>query len=381
MRAVRGMMLVLFLLLLSFLLPQPAAAPIALPPARVTVATVPVATTTLQVASSTPNTTEPDFDNPKTPATPAREPEQSAQVPKIEKVEDLKITLNQAIESFNQQAAAQPGSINDRVRGALINILCTTESGGPFNSISSSGVIIDPRGVILTNAHVAQYFLLSEFVTCSIRTGSPAVPAYYAELLFIPPSWIEKNAEKIDDERPTGNGEHDYALLRITGATEPEVSLPPQFPFLLTALYYPTPGTDVLVAGYAAGFLGGISVQKELYASSAFSKIGEVYTYGTTTADLFSVGGTIVAQQGSSGGAVATTDGTLIGTIATASIGETTGTSDLRAIATAYIVRDFEQERGKSLESLLSSNLGFEAALFEQLYAPALREALLAVFF
>ena len=46
--------------------------------------------------------------------------------------------------------------LNLKARRALVNILCTTKRGGLFSPISGSGVFIDPRGVILTNAHVGQ---------------------------------------------------------------------------------------------------------------------------------------------------------------------------------------------------------------------------------
>src|SRR3989344_8595044 len=48
--------------------------------------------------------------------------------------------------------------INRKTREALVNIICTSRRGGAFNLISGSGVVIDPRGVILTNAHLGQYF-------------------------------------------------------------------------------------------------------------------------------------------------------------------------------------------------------------------------------
>ena len=67
-------------------------------------------------------------------------------------------------------------AVNSAARAALVNILCT--SRGSVRPISGSGVIIDSRGVILTNAHVAQYVLLAENpainLSCVIRTGSPA---------------------------------------------------------------------------------------------------------------------------------------------------------------------------------------------------------------
>lgn len=340
------------------------------------------ATTTLAVASTTPSITKPAAQ--KATSTPPTKPKAPLPAP-TPKVEDLKITLNQAIESITDLAnAASTTPVNDRVRAALVNIICTTQAGGPLESISASGVIIDPRGVIITNAHAAQFFLLKDyptpnFINCYIRTGSPASPKYTAELLFLPPSWIDKNAEKIIQENPTGNGEHDYALLRITGSVSPTIPLPSEFPFVLTAINSAREGVDVLVAGYAAGFLGGITVAKDLYAVSAFSKIGTLYTYGTDTADLYSVGGTIVAQRGSSGGAVTTTDGTLIGVIVTSTQAENTANRDLRAVATSYILRDFESERGKSLESVLSNDLKTEAETFSRLYSPSLTQKLVTV--
>jgi hypothetical protein len=340
--------------------------------------TEPIATTTLSVATTTPEvpkkvaTTTP----PKKPTNPI------VSIETTPKVEDLHITLTDAIDSINNLANATSSPVNDRVRSALVNILCATRGVGPFESISASGVIIDPRGVVLTNAHVAQFFLLRNyptpnFVQCIIRTGSPATPAYTAELLFISPSWIAANAQKLSQTNPTGNGEHDYALVRITGAYNSSVTLPSQFPFVLTAVNAPPEGTDVLEAGYAAGFLGGSSILNNLYASSAFSKVGQIYTYGSNEEDLFSVGGSIVAQHGSSGGPVTTTDGTLVGLLVTSTDAVDTAGRDLRALATSYIIKDFENDRGKSLESVLSGNLADEAAIFNQVYAPLLTQKLI----
>lgn len=336
--------------------------------------------------------TPPQIERPKSPTTPTPPPATKKPIPpappeppKTPKVEELNITLERAIQSISTLATTQPASTtNDRVRAALVNIICTTKTAGPFESISGSGIIIDPRGVILTNAHVAQFYLLENyptpgFVECVIRTGSPARPMYRAELMFLPPSWIRDNAHKIALENPTGNGERDYALLRITGAAGPTIVLPSLFPFLLVATSPPEIGDSVLQAGYAAGFLGGITVQKDLFASSAFSTVRDVFTYNANTVDLFSLGGSVVAQQGSSGGPVTNTDGVLMGVIATYSGSGDTSTRDLHAVTTAYIIRDFAEERGKSLQAVLSNeNLANEVIIFNQLYAPAERAALIA---
>lgn len=333
---------------------------------------------------------EPIVEEPKPEPLPAPKPKPAPAPKPVEapapKVEELGITLDDAIETIGNLAAGQTtGSVNDRVRAALVNIICSTDAAGPFESVSGSGVIIDPRGVILTNAHVAQFFLLKDypypdFVDCVIRTGSPARPMYKAELMFLPPTWVKDNAHKIDDEAPTGNGERDYALLRITGGVSSSISLPPLFPFLLVSVDSPPQGADVLQAGYAAGFLGGITIQNDLYASSAYTKVRDVYTFNANTVDLFSLGGSVVAQSGSSGGPVTNTDGVLVGVIVTSTGTGDTATRDLHALATSYIVRDFELERGKSLINVLSvENLAAEVEIFSKIFAPSERQALVNV--
>ncbi len=151
--------------------------------------------------------------------------------------------------------------LNVETRAALVNILCTTKRGGSFNPLSGSGIIIDPRGIVLTNAHVGQYFLLKDFMTpdfleCLVRTGSPARNRYTAKLLYISPTWIEENAKKLNEEEPSGSGENDFALLLITGSTDPSVSLPSTYPYLPiditdTSIHK---DSDVLAAAYRAGF-------------------------------------------------------------------------------------------------------------------------------
>lgn len=299
---------------------------------------------------------------------------------------DLAETLARLAEETTAPIVPDPpaSNTNDAVRDALVNIICITESAGPVNPISGSGVIVDPRGIILTNAHVAQFFLLEHyprpgFMECAIRTGSPATLRYTAELMFLPPSWIQDNAHKIDDTAPTGNGEHDWALVRITGSISESVALPEQFPFLPISLRTPDTGDQVLVAGYPAGFLGGITVAKELYAASANARVRELYTFGSQSIDLFSIGGSIVAQQGSSGGAAATPNGTLTGVIVTSTNAPDTASRDLRALATRYIVEDFAEETGLSLSQYLSGNLTENTRAFQRNIMPTLSAALISV--
>src|SRR3990167_446782 len=56
------------------------------------------------------------------------------------------------------------------LRSALVNIICYAPSGSRLRSISGSGIIVDQKGIILTNAHIAQHFLLADRgVPCMIR--------------------------------------------------------------------------------------------------------------------------------------------------------------------------------------------------------------------
>jgi hypothetical protein len=264
-----------------------------------------------------------------------------------------------------------------------VNIFCTSALSGPFNAVSASGVMVDPRGIILTNAHVAQYYLLRNYpnpgtMNCVIRTGAPAVPMYTSELLFLPPSWITKNADKINDENPLGTGEHDYALVHITGVINNQNELPASFPHLPISDALPKLDDDMLVVGYPAGFIDGITLQRGLYQTSAFTKVRELLTFVDSTLDLFSIGGSVVAQSGASGGAVTNSEGGLMGIVVTSTQAPDTASRDLRAITTSYFFRDFESEANESFSAYLSGDLAQKKAAFRDSEEPALIEQLTA---
>jgi hypothetical protein len=270
-------------------------------------------------------------------------------------------------------------SINASVRDAVVNIICTTENGGTLDPISGSGVVIDQSGVILTNAHVAEYLLLQNYLTpgyidCVARTGSPARNTYTLELLYLSPQWIDANADTIVENDPTGTGEHDFAMFLITGRTDPSQKVTPPIPYLNPNVSDPSDNEGVLVAAYPAGFLGGISVVKDLYSASAVTTVQKIFTFDQTenTADLISVGGTVVAQKGSSGGAVVDGNGNLIGLIVTSTEAEATDDRDLRAITLGHINRDLKKYAGISLGALLNSDLPAFAAKFNATIAPTL---------
>jgi len=275
--------------------------------------------------------------------------------------------------------SASPQAVEDlnaSTRAALVNILCTTGAGGSFAPISGSGVFIDNRGVILTNAHVAQYFLLKDYpvpgnVQCIIRGGSPAAPLYTAELLYLPPEWVAANASELTATHPLGDGENDFAFLLVTGAVAPTIPLPASFPALPMSVNPPLVGAPVLLAAYPAQLLDGQTIQMNLYSSSAVSTVEDIYTFGSQNIDVLSLGGSVVSQTGSSGGALmGLGSGKLLGIIATETIGTTTADRQLNAITISYIDRQLASSGKGGLAAFLSQNLQAAAANFNQTTAP-----------
>jgi hypothetical protein len=274
--------------------------------------------------------------------------------------------------------------VNALARDALVNIFCTTRTRSGISASSGSGIIIDARGVVLTDAHVAAPFLLEsesarETTDCVIRTGAPAEKTYDASLLFISSTWIEEHADLINDNHALGTGESDVALLLIdTSLTDDP--LPEVFPFIPLRSIDASVEEDlpILVAGYPAEFLSGSAITRDLWPVTALTQVLDIYTFGDNTLDLFSVEGNIAAQQGSSGGGmIALDDTTLAGIVVTSSEGDNTDERVLNAITPYHINHVFLADAGMSLSQYLSGNLAEEAHTFMNQIAPDLHDILL----
>lgn len=267
--------------------------------------------------------------------------------------------------------------LNTTARASLVNILCILENG---QSVSGSGVMINSRGIVLTNAHVGQYVLLSEVskdINCFGRKGSPAKDTWKLRVLFMPRQWIEEHAKDLRSPKPTGTGEHDYALLFV----EP---LDPQT--ILTSLPYAEydaregisfESDQVMLASYPAGFVGGFIVYNNLYPATTFTQIRELFTFENSTVDLLSLGGVILAQGGSSGGMVINRWGRVVGLIVTTSDGETTAERDLRAITLAHIDRSIYAHTGVDFAEFTNAEVDARANFFRTTELPALAQQLL----
>lgn len=314
-----------------------------------------VATTTAPVTTSAPLPPAPKKIV-QTPPSKAVQPATSTPVTPAQPVAAPLTTTSSGNVSLDASAST--------LRNALVNIICYVSPGSGFHSISGSGVIIDPKGIILTNAHIAQYFLLADrSAACTIRTGNPARNAYNAALIYISPAWLQANTSVLTDAAPSGTGEYDFAFLAITKSITTDV-LPSVFPSLPLAINPPVAGTPIIIASYGAQFLEASQIQSSLFPTVVFGLVKDVFTFKTNTIDVLALGGSAAAQEGSSGGGVADARGTLVGTITTSTTQGATDTRSLSAITASYIRSEYASEMGSALDLLLSQPITTSVAEF-----------------
>lgn len=269
-------------------------------------------------------------------------------LPPIEKV----VTSIKTALSVTESAALDSSA--STLRSALVNIICYAPAGSRLRSISGSGVIINEKGIILTNAHIAQNFLLADRnVSCTIRAGSPAIDKYKASLIYIPSAWVNANAKILTESNPSGTGEYDFALLAISKSVTRN-ELPPSFSFIPLATSPSNIGTPVVIASYGAQFLESSQIRSSLFPTVVFGSVKDVFTFANNTIDVLALGGSAAAQEGSSGGGVADGNGELVGTITTSTTQGTTDTRRLDAITASYIRSAYASETGNALDLLLT---------------------------
>lgn len=276
-----------------------------------------------------------------------------------------------------------PDDTTTSVDKALVNIFCTAHIDDTTHIVTSSGVFIDEDGVILTNAHIAQFLLLSEAnrentAQCVVRQGSPAISKYKAGLLYISPTWIAQNADQLYAERPSGTGEYDFALLYVTNTFERDETR--MFPSLVSKPGHVVFDTmKVRAAGYPAEALAEGNRPGPLVPVVATTTVTHLYTFNGGEIDLVGLASSIVGQQGSSGGPILDEDNGLVGLIVTRGNVEKEGERSLRALTISYINRMLLADTGLDLAHTLTGDIALRAKTFQETIAPRLQELLLKI--
>lgn len=257
----------------------------------------------------------------------------------------------------------QPASVVD-TEDVTVNLYCQIKTSKKTYSTSGTGVLISEKGVILTNAHVAQFFLLQGESgrvkgSCTVRTGSPAKDAYTASVLYFPSIWIEENVTQISKVTAKGTGEQDFALLYITGAKKG--ILPTTFPYLsVDTARTAVLNESVTIGGYPTEDLNFKEIQKKLQQVVATSTVTNLRGFtNDQPADIITLSASKAGAFGSSGGPVVDNTNKVIGIVATKS----TNTSDrtLRAISLPYISRMIQAQTAYSLDTLIAGDLATRA--------------------
>lgn len=262
--------------------------------------------------------------------------------------------------SFGESAfAASTSTSQTTLENATVNIYCRIKTSGRTYSTTGSGVFIHESGIILTNAHVAQYFLASTTtrrtkVDCSVRDGSPAREKYSVELLYLSPNWAKDIVEATTKAQPKkGTGEYDFAFLRVTKAKKG--TLPERFPTLPLELgaTRPVDGENVEIAGYPAEGLSFASVQRKLVGVTVLSTITSVQSFERPNPDMLILAPSRANAAGISGGPVARSSGELLGIAVTVQENRAKNDRSLRAITLSYIDRMLQAETGMPLQFYL----------------------------
>ena len=290
--------------------------------------------------------------------------------------ESTSLAYQPAAEDVEDQS--EPESVSN-LDDAIVNLYCeiVNRSDRTKKGISGTGFMINESGVILTNAHVAQFLLLQNVpqlgeIECAMRTGETTSKTYQVELLYISPTWIIDHADLISDPEPKGTGQNDFALLYVTGAIN-GTDLPKEFPHLsLDTNLLSTALLDQTVI--LAGFPASDTEEETDYKSRqlATTTVPRLYTFGSRYADLIVLAGSTIGAQGASGGPVLNAKGDVIGMITTRADDEEFGSGSLRAITISYIHRTLEEETGFGLPETIIGDLRNRAKIFNENMTPIL---------
>lgn len=229
-------------------------------------------------------------------------------------------------------------------RPAVLNVWCTEEN----KATSGTAVMIDPSGVLLTNAHVIKD--IQDASQCVLRSWNPFENIARFRVLYIPP----QTARIADTELP----QNDFALLQITEPIiEKRDPLWQSVP-MDTGAVLPKASSTLFIFSFGSEYVGydiavkGIPLMFSTLTIKDFATIDD----NDKDIDALILENGLSAQAGSSGGPLVTFDKKIIGILSFVSAGKTTGERNGLAILISYIDRVMKKETGLSLIEFIQKN-------------------------
>lgn len=227
----------------------------------------------------------------------------------------------------------------DRYANAVVQIFCHTTD----RIVTATGIMLNQRGLILTNAHVAKLVIEAAPPNCQARHGNPA--SDFAGISIIYPG---NTTLKISD---TDVPQEDFAFLELDAPRE-------AFSFVPIDLGTAPVGEAFLTLGYPSEFLQ--SVNTAFHSNLVFSSLvlGGYADLDANPDDAegYVFHGGIILQQGSSGTPIFYRNGRLNAIIFATTKGPSTDSRDGIAIKLSSIDRALRAETGQGLEEYISTH-------------------------
>lgn len=262
-----------------------------------------------------------------------------------------------------------------RPEDGVVNIFCSQKIvvNGKVTSqrrtITGSGALISKDGVVLTNAHVAQFPLLADKnpnIVCLARYGNPASGSLSVKVSYISPEWVKEYGKYINTEGAPQSGKSDFALLKISLPTG-NTGNSPLFPLTLQKSL-PDQSATIYSVSYPADILGAKGVNSSLPLQKEALGINRFYSVGVTSNDVIETTPSSAGQRGSSGGAIVDQQGQLIGTITTIVNSSNPSKKLIRAMTITHTDVEFSKFSNTNLSQVTTYGIAEAEKSFDNQY-------------
>lgn len=226
-----------------------------------------------------------------------------------------------------------------RYSAAVIQIFCVTDR----EIFSASGIIVNDRGLVLTNAHVADIVVKAGDGKCQARHGNPANPFAKVKIIFE----ADTNLKIPETQVP----QRDIAFLKIYDATEP-------FSVAEISLVSANVGEELLTLGYPSEFLQSLNTLNNsnlVFSLLTVASLADV-DGNVSTAEGYVFEGGLALQQGSSGTALFNRAGKVVGLLFATTKNKTTAEREGIGFMMSYVDKVMQIETGQNLAEFISSH-------------------------